>query len=241
MDRRQFITGLVALTLSTRINSKSKQKKSFDVYIDESGDIGSQQPFVIGALLVESSYDYNKIKTIRKNTHFSQILNYTSSNKYKTKFSEPLLREFFSCSELNFFAMAFPKEINEKWSSEKKLRSVLYHRNYWNVLNRKGLSGVEINIYLERRTLTGEDEFLKNSIEKEFKSVRVKFIKDYESDCMQLCDLMTGSIYGYMNKVHDKTKISIINTLRSTMQRAELSKSFSFRKGKFELDVRRNI
>jgi hypothetical protein len=69
----------------------------------------------------------------------------------------------------------------------------------------------------------------------------VTFIKDIESTSMQLCDLITGSLYGKMNGTADKTKSEILDIFNSYVNPHDLAKSFDFTKGKFTVDFREHI
>lgn len=241
MERREFITGLVALMIASKLSANTKNIKKFDIYIDESGDVGTDQPFVIGALIVDSGYDYKRMERIRETSNYRPTLNYNSSNKYKINLVRPLIDEFFETANLTYSALAFPSKVNKSWPTDKRHRTTLYQHNYFNLLKSINLSSLELNIHMEKRTLTGEDRFLKSSLEKRFDNLKVNFIRDIDSISMQFCDLITGSLYGEMNKTSDKVKVEILNVFASKIKPLKLRESFDFNKGKFSLDVRGRI
>lgn len=241
MNRREFIVGSIILAFSSSILSETKKHRKIDIYIDESGDVGTRRSFVIGALVVESDYDYQRISNIRKNSGFKQILKYSSSNKFKKNLSAPLIDEFFSNRKMRFRAIAFPETVNVTWPSRKRLRTELYNHNYVNFVDFSIAPNVEVNLYLERRAQSGEDRYLKDFMEKRLKNVKISFIKEKESDLLQLSDLFTGSIFGEINSVRNRTKKSIISHLKAVMNTTSLSEDIDYDDGKFKLDIRNKV
>lgn len=135
MNRRDFIVNTILLTMATSIDAKVNINKTFDIYIDESGNMGDPyNPFVIGALMIDSSYKHETLNQIQKASGFNLHMCYKSSNKYKLDLVSPLLQEFFVSDKMRFSALVFPNNINEEWPSEKKHRLLLYKHNYKNLV-----------------------------------------------------------------------------------------------------------
>jgi hypothetical protein len=90
-----------------------------------------------------------------------------------------------------------------------------------------------LSIYLEKRTTTGQDEYLKKFIEENNSGTTVKFISERQSNCIQLSDLLTGCIFGELTKVEDKVKLSIITDIKNHLKTVSLTEQIDFKQGKY--------
>lgn len=244
MNRRNFIVNSILLLATTSIDAKTNQDKVFDMYIDESGSIGSGS-FVIGALTIDSKYNHNILNQLRKKSKFNLRMSYKSSNKYKLDLVNPLLLEFFKSKDMKFSALIFPDNVNEKWPSEKKNRLLLYKYNYKNLLNLTVNKDIKLNIYLSTRLSMDEDNDLKIFLEQRFKNIKIKIhgSKNCNSNdnLTQFTDILTGSIYGDITGTEDKTKQKIIQSIKASLNVENLKENINFKKGKFILNTRNKI
>lgn len=229
------------MILSTVLSAKNNQGKHYNLYIDESGNIGIKEPFVIGALLIDSSYNYRKITLLRTTTKFKLVLRYKSSNKFKLNFAIPLISEFFHEHKMSYSALIFPTSLNQTWESEKKIRSVIYHHNYNSLIKQLVKRNVHINLYLEKRSTTAEDLYLKLFLEKKFENIKIFFIKKKNNDLLQLTDVLTGSIYGDIRNTKDKTKQKIIHTLKTYLKVKNLYFNSTSLQNKFNVKMKTTL
>ena len=233
--------GSISLLLSNHALAKVNIGRTFDVYIDESGNKGSKGPFVIGALVLDSSYEYHRLSKMREETKFRQVLRYNSSNRYKKLLSVPFIKEFFRSEKMSFSSVVIPAAINTQWPSNKTRNTSLYHHNYIEFIKLINKKSIRMNIILEKRSTTGEDMFLKSFIEENNSQVHVRFAKEKESDCLQLSDIFTGSIYGELTGVKDKVKLEIVNDIRKHLNVSTMAKNMNFNNGKFSVRVANHI
>jgi len=235
MNRRTFLISSLSLFLTHSAWGKTVSSKSLDVYIDESGKKGSNTPFVFGALVVDSGYSYKRLDEIRKASKFRQTLRYNSSNHYKKLLAMPYIHEFFTSNKMHFSSLIFPTNINKEWPSNRVQRASLYHHNYADFLNMINSREIKLNVFLEQRTTTGEDSSLKIFLEHNNSKIKVQFIKEKESNCIQLSDLITGSIFGDYTGAQDKTKVEIIEEIRRNLRVKSLASTINFDRGKFNV------
>jgi len=241
MNRRTFLISSLSFFLTHSAWGKTVSSKSLDVYIDESGKKGSNTPFVFGALVVDSDYSYKRLDEIRKASNFRQTLYYNSSNRYKKLLAMPYIHEFFICKKMHFSALLFPPSINKEWPSNRVQRSSLYHHNYADFLNMINSRKIKLNVFLEHRTTTGEDSSLKVFLEQNNSKIKVQFITEKERNCIQLSDLITGSIFGDYTGTQDKTKIEIIGEIRRKLRANSLASTINFDRGKFNVRIAEHI
>jgi len=241
MNRRAFLIGSISLLLSNHAIAKVNIGKTFDVYIDESGNKGTNDPLVIGALVLDSNYNYQRLDKIREKAKFKQVLRYNSSNRYKKLLSVPFIKEFFTSEKMSFTSVVIPAAMNTQWPSNKMHRTSLYHHNYIEFIKLINKKGIRMNIFLEKRSTTGEDMYLKSFIEEHNFQVHVRFIKEKESNCLQLSDLFTGSVYGELTGVKNKAKAEIINDIKRHLNVSRIAKNINLNKGKFLVRIADHI
>ncbi len=246
MNRRNFIVNTILFLMASTINAKTNFNKTFSMYIDESGIMGdSYNPFVIGALTINSNYDNNIVNKIKKESGFNLQMKYKSSNKYKLDLINPLLQEFFKSDKMKFSALVFPYNINEQWPSEKKHGLSLYKYNYKNLLTLASNKNMKLNIYLSKRMSIKEDENLKQFLEQKFKNINIQLMGDKDDNSneviAQFTDVLTGSIYGDITRTRDITKQKTIHYIKSLLNVEELHKDINFKSGKFVLKINNKI
>lgn len=241
MNIRIFLLSGASLLLANYALAIDGSEKKLDIYIDESGRKGAHDPFVIGALIVDSGFKYSRLGDIRKETKFKQVLRYSSSNKYKRILAFPFLKEFFDSKMMSFFSIVIPATINNQWSSSKKERASMYQHNYSKFIKKIGDKANVINIILENRSVTGEDKYIKEFLEQNNSQVHVAFQKEKENDCIQLSDVITGSIYGEMTDVKDKTKLEIIAEIKRYLNVSKIAEVGNLKGGKFSVQIAKQL
>lgn len=246
MNRRNFLANTVLLLITTSVNAKKNLHKTFDMYIDESGNMGdAYNPFVMGALIIDSSYNYTILNKIKKESGFNLSMSYKSSNKYKLDFLNPLLQEFFQSEKIKFSALVFPNNINEDWPSDKKHRLLLYKHNYKKLLRLVSNKNIKLNIYLSTRISRKEDEDLKQFLEKKFNNINIQFIRSKNSNSNTILsdftDVLTGSVYGDNAGTGDITKQKVIDLIKLSINAKKLNHDINFKGGKFTLKVTSSI
>jgi hypothetical protein len=218
-----------------------EEKKTYNIYCDESTHIENDgQPYMILAYI---STPYHLLKMHNKNIremkmeHFYRgEMKWSSISKSQYPFYNKLIDYFFSNDELNFRAIIIDKsKLNHKAYNQD--HNTFYDKMYYQLLNKKIYPDCHYNIYLDIKDTHSyvKARSLKKYLERDYNNIRnLQIIRSYESELMQLSDVLMGAI-NYklrgLNKVTAKNNIiDKIEKLRSkplTMQTKEAETKFN--------------
>lgn len=216
-------------------------KKTYNIYCDESTHVENDgQPYMILAYI---STPYHLLKMHNKNIremkmeHFYRgEMKWSSISKSQYPFYNKLIDYFFSNDELNFRAIVIDKsQLNHKKYNQD--HNTFYDKMYYQLLNKKIYPDFHYNIYLDIKDTNSyvKARSLKKYLERDYNNIRnLQIIRSYESELMQLSDVLMGAI-NYklrgLNKVTAKNNIiEKIEKLRCkplTMQTKEAETKFN--------------
>ncbi|WP_163409121.1 DUF3800 domain-containing protein [Flavobacterium ajazii] len=216
-------------------------KRTYNIYCDESTHIENDgQPYMILAYI---STPYHLLKMHNKNIRDMKIehfyrgeMKWSSISKSQYPFYNKLIDYFFSNDELNFRAIIIDKsQLNHKAFNQD--HNTFYDKMYYQLLNKKIDPNCNYNIYLDIKDTNSyiKARSLKKYLERDYNNIRnLQIIRSYESELMQLSDVLMGAI-NYklrgLNKVTAKNNIiDKIEKLRCkplTMRNKETEKKFN--------------
>lgn len=163
-------------------------------------------------------------------------MKWSSISKSQYPFYNKLIDYFFSNDELNFRAIVIDKsQLNHKKYNQD--HNTFYDKMYYQLLNKKIYPDCHYNIYLDIKDTNSyiKARSLKKYLERDYNNIRnLQIIRSYESELMQLSDVLMGAI-NYklrgLNKVTAKNNIiDKIEKLRCkplTMQTKEAETKFN--------------
>lgn len=190
--------------------------KTFNIYCDESTHIENDgQPYMILAYI---SSPYHLLKMHNKNIREMKLehfyrgeLKWSSISKSQYPFYNDLVDYFFS-NDLTFRAIVINKaELNH--SAFNQDHNTFYDKMYYQLLNKKIDPNNKYNIYIDIKDSYSylKARNLKRYLERDYHNIRnLQIIRSYESELMQLTDVLMGAI-NYklrgLNKVTAKNNI----------------------------------
>ncbi|ARV07993.1 RlfA protein [Polaribacter sp. SA4-10] len=190
--------------------------KTFNIYCDESTHIENDgQPYMILSYI---STPYHLLKMHNKNiremklAHFYRgEMKWSSISKSQYPFYNEIIDYFFS-NDLNFRAIVIDKS-QLSHTDHNQDHNIFYDKMYYQLLNKKIFPENYYNIYLDIKDTHSykKAHSLKKYLERDYCNIRnLQIIKSYESELMQLTDVLMGAI-NYklrgLNKVTAKTNI----------------------------------
>lgn len=176
-------------------------KKTFNFYCDESTHLeNDHQPYMIIGYV---STPYNLLKmhnqSLRelKSKHFLKgELKWSALSKSQYPFYNDLIDYFFSNSSLEFRAIIIDKkQINH--AAFNQSHDDFYDKMYYQLLNKKIHPAYQYNIYMDIKDTYSYQKAknLKRYLERDYYNVRnLQVIKSYESELMQLADVLIGAL-----------------------------------------------
>lgn len=191
-------------------------KKTFNFYCDESTHIENDgQPYMILSYI---STPYHLLKMHNKNIREMKLehfyrgeMKWSSISKSQYPFYNQIIDYFFS-NDLSFRAIVIDKsQLNHE--SYNQDHNTFYDKMYYQLLNKKIFPENYYNIYLDIKDTHSykKAKSLKMYLERDYNNIRnLQIIKSYESELMQLTDVLMGAI-NYklrgLNKVTAKNNI----------------------------------
>lgn len=189
--------------------------KTFNFYCDESCHLENDQlPFMLIGY-ISSAYNQvklhtEKIKQLKKEYHIPYELKWNHLSKSAMELYKDLIDYFFA-TDLQYRAIVIDKS-KLKHTQFRQTHDDFYYKMYYQLIQKKLLPEYNYNIYLDikdtrsAQKVNGLKEYLNNHV-----SVRhLQNIRSYESELMQLTDIITGALSYYLrkeNKVIAKNKI----------------------------------
>jgi hypothetical protein len=217
-SRRDFLAAWGAVFLPRMVLSREDTSKT-SVFLDESGNAGTDRPFVIGGLFTaDPARHIGQLSKLRKQNNYRLTLRYSSTDRYKLPYARDVIEYFFGQGEMRFAAAAFPSSTNIKWPVRAETRDIKYLNVYEHLINQNARKKHPVEITTELRTTTGEDRLMHQSLEEELKrEVRVRIVREYQNDLTQFAGLLVGSVYGDLTNSGDEVKLSLIKELRQKL------------------------
>lgn len=191
-------------------------EKTFNFYCDESCHLENDHyPFMLISY-ISSSYNQVKLhsKNIRalKRKHFLKgEMKWSALSKSQYPFYKEVI-EYFFATDLQFRAIVIDKS-KMRHGDFNQSHDEFYDKMYFQLLNKKIFSENNYNIYLDIKDTHSFEKAasLKFYLNSHFESVRtLQIIRSYESELMQLTDVIMGAISYHLrndNKVIAKNRI----------------------------------
>lgn len=193
------------------------QSKTFNFYCDESTHLeNDQQPYMIIGYV---STPYHLLKMHNQNIREMKIkhffkgeLKWSALSKSRYPFYNELIDYFFSNSSLEFRAIIVDKsQINHE--AFQQSHDDFYDKMYYQLLNKKIHPEYNYNVYLDIKDSYSykKAKSLKQYLERDYQNIRnLQVIKSFESELMQLADVLIGALnykIRCLNKVTAKNNI----------------------------------
>ena len=224
----------------------------YNVYCDESCHLenDNHKSMVIGGLYCP----IDKVKII--NRRISEIkrryglplyreFKWTKISKAKDSFYFELVDYFINNEDLKFRAIKIPDKSKLKHRDFNQTHDDWYYKMYYDMLKHILNSYNYYNIYIDIKDTRGgvKIEKLKKILEYKIKNNcinKIQQIRSYESNILQLSDLLIGSI-GYEDRITDfgsnnSTKLEICKRLRNELN-VNFTSNTSYNAQKFNLLV----
>ena len=190
--------------------------KTFNFYCDESCHLENDNfPYMLIGY-VSSAYNQvklhtEKIKQLKKEYHIPYELKWNHLSKSAMELYKKLIDYFFD-TDLQYRAIVIDKN-QLKHQQFQQTHNDFYYKMYYQLIQKKLSPEYNYNIYLDIKDTRSAQKVngLKDYLNNNFVSIRnLQNIRSYESELMQLADIMTGALSYYLrkeNKVIAKNKI----------------------------------
>ena len=190
--------------------------KTFNFYCDESCHLENDNfPYMLIGY-VSSAYNQvklhtEKIKQLKKDYHIPYELKWNHLSKSAMELYKELIDYFFA-TDLQYRAIVIDKN-QLKHQQFQQTHDDFYYRMYYQLIQKKLSPEYNYNIYLDIKDTRSAQKVngLKDYLNNNFVSIRnLQNIRSYESELMQLTDIITGALSYYLrkeNKVIAKNKI----------------------------------
>jgi len=196
--------------------------KTFNFYCDESCHLENDKyPFMLISY-VSSSYNQVKlhsrnIRSLKMKHFFKGEMKWSALSKSQYPFYKELI-EYFFATDLQFRAIVIDKS-KLKHESFHQSHDDFYDKMYYQLLNKKIYPENNYNIYMDIKDTHSYEKAasLKNYLNRNFVSVRtLQIIHSYESELMQLTDVIMGAIaYHLRNDKRVIAKNKIIDKIQA--------------------------
>ncbi|EKY08715.1 DUF3800 domain-containing protein [Capnocytophaga sp. oral taxon 380] len=190
--------------------------KTFNFYCDESCHLENDNfPYMLIGY-VSSAYNQvklhtEKIKQLKKDYHIPYELKWNHLSKSAMELYKELIDYFFA-TDLQYRAIVIDKN-QLKHQQFQQTHDDFYYKMYYQLIQKKLSPEYNYNIYLDIKDTRSAQKVngLKDYLNNNFVSIRnLQNIRSYESELMQLTDIITGALSYYLrkeNKVIAKNKI----------------------------------
>ena len=190
--------------------------KTFNFYCDESCHLENDNfPYMLIGY-VSSAYNQvklhtEKIKQLKKEYHIPYELKWNHLSKSAMELYKELIDYFFA-TDLQYRAIVIDKN-QLKHQQFQQTHDDFYYKMYYQLIQKKLSPEYNYNIYLDIKDTRSAQKVngLKDYLNNNFVSIRnLQHIRSYESELMQLTDIITGALSYYLrkeNKVIAKNKI----------------------------------
>ncbi|MTK53748.1 DUF3800 domain-containing protein [Paludibacter sp.] len=196
--------------------------KTFNFYCDESCHLENDHfPFMLISY-VSSSYNQVKIhsrniRALKEKYFFKGEVKWSALSKSQYPFYKELI-EYFFATDLQFRAIVIDKS-QLKHELFHQTHDDFYDKMYFQLLSKKIFPEYNYNIYIDIKDTHSYEKAasLMNYLNRNFVSVRtLQVIRSYESELMQLTDVLMGAIaYHLRNEKRVIAKNKIIDRIQS--------------------------
>jgi uncharacterized protein DUF3800 len=219
ISRRRMLASVGVLLCTPQVVFARDPAGKTDICIDESGNLGTAAPFVVGALLTANPDQHlRQFSTIRKETGYCLTLRYGSSDEHKGPYAKKLLEYFFAKNDLRFCAFALSSAKNHGLPTNPKIKEITYHDLYRKLLVQCVKKDDNLSLNLKRRTKTGEDRFLHDYLRHNFaRIVELNIVRAYQNDLMQFADLLTGCVAAEKTQPDCEIKQTLVESLEKNL------------------------
>ncbi len=210
-----------------------------DLCIDESGNLGITEPFVVGALVTANVDQHlRQFSIIRKETGYRLTLRYGSGDEHKGPYAQKLLEYFFGEKDLRFCAYALASAKNADLPPNPKIKEIAYHDLYRKLLFQCANKNKNLSLNLKQRTKTGGDRFLHDYLRQNFTNiVELKVVRAYQNDLMQFADLLTGCVAADKTQPICKVKQRLVESLKKNLSVKSLWENSLIKNNKFSVSL----
>ena len=190
--------------------------KTFNFYCDESCHLENDRfPYMLIGY-VSSAYNQvklhsKKIKQLKKEYNIPYELKWNHLSKSAMELYKDLIDYFFA-TDLQYRAIVIDKS-QLKHQQFQQTHDDFYYKMYYQLIQKKLSPEYNYNIYLDIKDTRSAQKVngLKEYLNSNFVSIRnLQNMRSYESELMQLTDIITGALSYYLrkeNKVIAKNKI----------------------------------
>jgi len=202
-----------------------QRNKTFNIYCDESCHLEHDHfPFMLISY-VSSSYNqvkmhHENIRALKRKHFFKGEMKWSALSKSQYPFYNAVV-EYFFATDLQFRAIVIDKS-QMRHSEFNQSHDDFYDKMYFQLLSKKILPEYNYNIYLDIKDTRSYEKAksLKTFLNRNFVSVRtLQVIRSYESELMQLTDVLMGAIaYHLRNEKKVIAKNKIIDKIQSHCQ-----------------------
>ncbi|HKC67174.1 MAG TPA: DUF3800 domain-containing protein [Bacteroidia bacterium] len=215
--------------------------KTFNFYCDESCHLGHDKSNYMLISYISSAFNQVKmhsehIRKIKLKHYYKGELKWSTLSKSQYPFYNELIDYFFA-TDLQFRAIVINKsQINNEVKGQSE--DDFYNKMYYQLIHKKISQENNYNLYLDIKDTHSFEKTkeLKEYLNRNFIAVKnCQNIKSYESELMQLTDVIMGAISYHLrglNKVIAKNRI--IEKIQQHSQHP-LNHSTSLNKDKFNL------
>ena len=180
--------------------------KTFNFYCDESCHLENDNfPYMLIGY-VSSAYNQvklhtEKIKQLKKDYHIPYELKWNHLSKSAMELYKDLIDYFFA-TDLQYRAIVIDKS-KLKHTQFRQTHDDFYYKMYYQLIQKKLSPEYNYNIYLDIKDTRSAQKVngLKDYLNNNFVSIRnLQNIRSYESELMQLTDIITGAFHvsGYI-------------------------------------------
>lgn len=174
--------------------------KTFNFYCDESTHIENDGNKYMILGYVSTAYNQLKkhnqaIRDIKRKHYIKGEMKWGSISKSQFVFYNEVI-EYFFMTDLQFRAVIIDKtKLNH--TAFNQTPDDFYDKMYFQLLNKKILPDATYNIYIDEKDTHSykKARSLKEYLERDYQNIRtLQAIKSYESELMQLADVLMGAI-----------------------------------------------
>ncbi len=180
--------------------SDSIKNQTFNFYCDESTHLLNDRMPKMIISYVSSAFNQvkihsNNIRSLKYKHFIKGEVKWSSISKSKYEFYSDLIDYFFA-SNLQFRAVIIDKsKLNHE--DFNQTHDDFYNKMYFQLLNKKILPQNKYNVFIDIKDTHSYEKAksLKSYLNRDYDSVRnLQIIKSYESELMQLTDVIMGAI-----------------------------------------------
>ncbi|MFW2590665.1 DUF3800 domain-containing protein [Aliarcobacter butzleri] len=191
---------------------------NYKIFCDESNHLLTDKSNIMvnGAILIdeEKVIEANKhIKYLRHKYNYHNEIKWTKLIKSQKEFYKALIDYFFDSEFMNFKATLVVNKSNQKHQNYNRTHDDFYYIVYYYTLRNFLYKGSTYKVYLDYKDTNGREKakelgkVLRND---RLSDIDFYIIHSYESNFIQLCDLLIGAI-GYKNRKDIEHKSEIKN------------------------------